>query len=29
MSEELNQKVDLIKKKFENFTNFIELPDFR
>jgi len=29
MSEELNQKVDLIKKKFENFSNFIELPDFR
>jgi hypothetical protein len=29
MSEELKQKVDLIKKKFENFTNFIELPDFR
>ncbi len=29
MSEELNQKVNLIKKKFENFTNFIELPDFR
>jgi len=29
MSKELNQNVDLIKKKFENFTNFIELPDFR
>ena len=29
MSEELNQKVDFIEKKFENFTNFIELPDFR
>jgi len=29
MSEELNQKVELVKKKFENFTNFIELPDFR
>jgi hypothetical protein len=29
MSKELNQKVNLIKKKFENFTNFIELPDFR
>ncbi len=29
MSEELSKKVDIIKKKFENFTNFIELPDFR
>ena len=29
MSEEINKKVDLIKKKFDNFTNFIELPDFR
>ncbi|MHA1932348.1 MAG: hypothetical protein ACW96X_07390 [Promethearchaeota archaeon] len=29
MSEELNLKVDLVKKKFENFTHFIELPDFR
>ncbi len=29
MSEELNQKVDLVKSKFENFSNFIELPDFR
>jgi len=29
MSEELNQKVNFVEKKFENFTNFIELPDFR
>ncbi|MHA2035978.1 MAG: hypothetical protein ACW972_01335 [Promethearchaeota archaeon] len=29
MSEELNHKVDLVKSKFENFSNFIELPDFR
>jgi hypothetical protein len=29
MSEELKQKVDLVKKHFENFSNFIELPDFR
>ena len=29
MSEELNNQVDLVKNKFENFSNFIELPDFR
>jgi len=29
MSEELKKKVDLVKEKFENFSNFIELPDFR
>ncbi|MFX0082113.1 MAG: hypothetical protein ACFE94_10210 [Candidatus Hodarchaeota archaeon] len=29
MSEELKQKVDLVYKHFENFSNFIELPDFR
>jgi hypothetical protein len=29
MSEELNHKVDLVQSKFENFSNFIELPDFR
>jgi hypothetical protein len=29
MSEELNHKVDLVKSKFEKFSNFIELPDFR
>ncbi|MFX1454932.1 MAG: hypothetical protein ACFFDB_06105 [Promethearchaeota archaeon] len=29
MSEELSKKVDLVKAKFENFSNFIELPDFR
>jgi len=29
MTEELKHKVDLVKSKFENFANFIELPDFR
>ncbi|MFX1489361.1 MAG: hypothetical protein ACFFBI_09450 [Promethearchaeota archaeon] len=29
MSDELKQKVDIVKKHFENFTNYIELPDFR
>ena len=29
MSEELKQKVELVQKHFENFSNFIELPDFR
>lgn len=29
MSEELNNQVDLVKNKFESFSNFIELPDFR
>ncbi|MFW9824393.1 MAG: hypothetical protein ACFFE4_15725 [Candidatus Thorarchaeota archaeon] len=29
MSEELSKKVDLVKTKFESFSNFIELPDFR
>ena len=29
MTEELKLKVDLVKSKFENFSNFIELPDFR
>ena len=29
MSEELKKKVDLVKEKFENFSNFIELPNFR
>lgn len=29
MSEELKDKVELVHKHFENFSNFIELPDFR
>lgn len=29
MSEELKHKVELVNKHFENFSNFIELPDFR
>ncbi|MFW9880343.1 MAG: hypothetical protein ACFFG0_45300, partial [Candidatus Thorarchaeota archaeon] len=29
MSEELKHKVEVVKKHFENFSNFIELPDFR
>ncbi|MHA1913132.1 MAG: hypothetical protein ACW986_01830 [Promethearchaeota archaeon] len=29
MSEEIKQKIDLVHKHFENFSNFIELPDFR
>jgi len=29
MSEELKHKVELVHKHFENFSNFIELPDFR
>ncbi|MHA2248642.1 MAG: hypothetical protein ACXADY_27100 [Candidatus Hodarchaeales archaeon] len=29
MSEELKKKADLVKEKFENFSNFIELPNFR
>lgn len=29
MSEELKHKVELVQKHFENFSNFIELPDFR
>ncbi|MHA2390589.1 MAG: hypothetical protein ACXAEX_01365 [Promethearchaeota archaeon] len=29
MSEELKPKVDFVHKKFENFSNYIELPDFR
>lgn len=29
MSDELNNKVDLVKSKFEDFSNFIEVPDFR
>ncbi|MFX1427139.1 MAG: hypothetical protein ACFFBE_11855 [Promethearchaeota archaeon] len=29
MSEELKQKVDFVQQHFENFSNFIELPDFR
>ncbi|MFW9781418.1 MAG: hypothetical protein ACFFFB_03950 [Candidatus Heimdallarchaeota archaeon] len=29
MSEQLKPKVDFVYKKFENFSNYIELPDFR
>jgi len=29
MSEELKHKVELVQRHFENFSNFIELPDFR
>ncbi len=29
MSEELKQKFELVQRHFENFSNFIELPDFR
>ena len=29
MSEELKYKVEFVQKHFENFSNFIELPDFR
>ncbi|MFX1480864.1 MAG: hypothetical protein ACFFCI_22495 [Promethearchaeota archaeon] len=29
MSEELKQKVDFVKQHFKDFSNFIELPDFR
>ncbi|MFX1278054.1 MAG: hypothetical protein ACFFA3_01465 [Promethearchaeota archaeon] len=29
MSEELNEKVDFVKQHFKDFSNFIELPDFR
>ncbi len=29
MSEELKQKIDTVQKIFENFSNFIELSDFR
>ncbi len=29
MSKEINQKIELIKQKFANFTNFVELEDFR
>ncbi len=29
MSEELKQKIEDVQKHFENFSNFIELPDFR
>lgn len=29
MSEELKQKVEFVQKQFEDFSNFIELPDFR
>ncbi len=29
MSEELKQKIEDVQKYFENFSNFIELPDFR
>ena len=29
MSEELKQKVEFVQNQFENFTNFIELSDFR
>jgi hypothetical protein len=29
MSEDLNKKIDYVHKSFENFSNFIELRDFR
>lgn len=29
MSEEIKQKVEFVQKHFDNFSNFIELPDFR
>ena len=29
MSEKLKQKLEDVQKRFENFSNFIELPDFR
>ncbi|MHA2399391.1 MAG: hypothetical protein ACXADU_10950, partial [Promethearchaeota archaeon] len=29
MSEEVKQKIELVHKRFESFSNFIELPDFR
>ncbi len=29
MSEEITQKIEIIKQHFENFTNFVELEDFR
>ncbi|MHA2006533.1 MAG: hypothetical protein ACXACO_15525 [Promethearchaeota archaeon] len=29
MSQELKEKVDFVKEKFEYFSNFIELPNFR
>ena len=29
MSEELKQQIEDVQKHFENFSNFIELPDFR